>query len=84
LESSSCQRPVGELLALAWARVRRAFARFEQLGVPFEAARTREQLAAVEPAAAARSLLQAALSTSERLDCAPRTHAVQARLIALA
>jgi hypothetical protein len=64
--------------------LRRSLARFEQLGVPFEAARTREQLAAVEPAAAARSLLQAALSTYERLDCAPRTHAVQARLIALA
>jgi len=31
--------------------LRRALARFEQLGVPFEAARTREQLAAVEPAA---------------------------------
>ena len=51
--------------------LRRALAGFERLGVPFEAARTRERLAAVEPPGAARSLLEAALATYERLACAP-------------
>ncbi|HYJ72658.1 MAG TPA: hypothetical protein VE265_09310, partial [Actinomycetota bacterium] len=60
--------------------LRRALAGFERLGVPFEAARTREQLAAVEPPGAARSLLEAALATYERLGCAPRGRAVRARL----
>ena len=60
--------------------LRRALAGFERLGVPFEAARTRERLAAVEPPGAARSLLEAALATYERLGCAPRERAVRARL----
>jgi hypothetical protein len=60
--------------------LRRALAWFERLGVPFEAARTRERLAAVEPPGAARSLLEAALATYERLGCAPRGRAVRARL----
>jgi hypothetical protein len=64
--------------------LRRALARFERLSVPFEAARTREHLAALEPPTAARPLLEAARSTYERLDCRPRQHAVQARLLALA
>jgi hypothetical protein len=64
--------------------LRRALARFERLSVPFEAARTREELAALEPSRAARPLLEAALSTYERLACAPRQHAVQGRLLALA
>jgi len=64
--------------------LRRALALFERLSVPFEAARTREHLAAMEPAAAARPLLEAARSTYERLECTPRQHAVQARLLTLA
>jgi DNA-binding SARP family transcriptional activator len=66
-----------------WA-LRRALARFERLGVAFEAARTREHLAALEPPTAARPLLDAALLTYQRLDCTPRQHAVQARLLTLA
>jgi len=38
----------------------------------------------MEPAAAARPLLEAARSTYERLECTPRQHAVQARLLTLA
>jgi class 3 adenylate cyclase len=52
----------------------------ERLGVQFEAARTREHLASVAPAAEAWSLLEAALATYERLACAPRGRAVRARL----
>jgi hypothetical protein len=79
----------GETLALVQAAqlaggaaqaLRRALAGFERLGVPFEAARTRERLAAVEPPGAARSRLEAALATYERLRCAPRGRAVRARL----
>jgi hypothetical protein len=55
--------------------LRRALARFERLSVPFEAARTREHLAALESPTAARPLLKAALSTYERLACTPRQHA---------
>ena len=62
----------------------RALARFERLSVPFEAARTREHLAALESPTAARPLLKAALSTYERLACTPRQHAARARLLALA
>jgi DNA-binding SARP family transcriptional activator len=60
--------------------LRRALGGFERLGEAFEAARTRERLAAVEPTGAARSLLEAALATYERLACAPRERAVRARL----
>jgi hypothetical protein len=58
---------------------RRALGGFERLGEAFEAARTREQLAVVEPASA-RSLPEAALATYERLACGPRERAVRARL----
>jgi tetratricopeptide (TPR) repeat protein len=64
--------------------LRRALAGFERLGDPFEAARTREHLAAVTPAQEARSLLEAARATYERLACAPRERAVRARLDRLA
>ena len=37
-----------------------------------------------EPPTAARQLLDAALSTYDRLACPPRRHAVRARLLALA
>ena len=47
-------------------------------------ARTREQLATVVPAPRARSLLEAALATYERLACAPRGRAARAHLGALA
>ena len=60
--------------------LRRALSGFERLGVQFEAARTREHLASVAPAAEARPLLEAALATYERLACAPRGRAVRARL----
>ena len=60
--------------------LRRALAGFERLGEAFEAARTREHLASVAPAAEARPLLEAALATYERLACAPRGRAVRARL----
>ena len=63
--------------------MRRALDRFEQLGDPFEAARNREHLAAVAPAPDARSLLEAAIATYERLACAPRERAARARLGAL-
>ena len=57
--------------------LRRALAHFERLGVPFEAARTREHLAAVAPPSAALPLLEAALSTYERLDAVPHQRAVR-------
>jgi hypothetical protein len=60
--------------------LRRALSGFERLGVQFEAARTREHLASVAPAAEALSPLEAALATYERLACAPRGRAVRARL----
>jgi hypothetical protein len=63
--------------------LRRALASFERLAVPFEAARTREHLAALTPPATARPLLVAARSTYGRLACPPRQHAVQARLLTL-
>jgi hypothetical protein len=63
--------------------LRRALARFERLSVPFEAARTREHLAALEPPTAAGPLLEAA-STYERLAYTSRQHTVQTRLLTLA
>jgi DNA-binding SARP family transcriptional activator/tetratricopeptide (TPR) repeat protein len=85
-----CDRAEGLLHARAGRRpaarraLRRALARFEQLEVPFEAARTREGLAAVEPAPAARSLLEAAMATYQRLGAGPCLLAVRSRLTALA
>jgi DNA-binding SARP family transcriptional activator len=63
--------------------LRRALASYERLSIPFEAARTREQLATLEPHTAARPLLEAARSTYQHLACTPRQHAVQARLLTL-
>jgi hypothetical protein len=57
---------------------------FERLGVPFEAARTREHLATVVPAAEARSLLEAAGATYQRLGATPGHQAVKDRLLTLA
>lgn len=77
--SAEAGRPQEAVRAL-----RRALARFERLGVPFEAARTREHLAALEPPTAAGPLLEAALWTYERPACTSRQHTVQARLLTLA
>jgi hypothetical protein len=84
-----CDRAEGLVHARAGRRpaarraLRRALARFEELEVPFEAAGTREQLAAVEPAPAAHSLLEAATATYQRLGAGPRLQAVRSRLAAL-
>jgi hypothetical protein len=90
LLAPACDRAEGLLHAGAGRRreaaraLRRALDGFERLGVPFEAARTREDQAAVVPAAAARPLLQAASSAYERLGAVPGHRAVQSRLLALA
>jgi DNA-binding SARP family transcriptional activator len=73
----------GGRAAEAVRALRRAVAQFDRLDVPFEAAGTREHLAALEPPPAARPLLEAALATYGRLACTPRRQAVQARLLAL-
>jgi hypothetical protein len=71
-----CDRAEGVLHAESGRRgeaarsLRRALARFEELSVPFEAARTRERLAPFEPPAVARRLAQAARSTYRRLGAA--------------
>jgi hypothetical protein len=90
-EDARPARPVGDRVeGLAHARAGRvaeagrALDRFERLGDPFEVARTRERLASVAPAPEARSLLETALATYERLACAPRGRAARARLGALA
>ena len=70
----------GGRLPQARRALRRALAGFDRLGVPFEAARTREHLAALEPAGTARPLLQAALSTYERLGAVPRQQALRVAL----
>jgi hypothetical protein len=90
LLAPACDRGEGLLHAGAGRRreaaraLRAAVDGFERLGVPFEAARTREQLAAVVPAAEARSLLEAAGSTYERLGAAPGHRAIRDRLLTLA
>ena len=90
LLAPACDRGEGLLHASAGRRreaaraLRAAIGGFERLGVPFEAARTREQLATVVPAAAARPLLEAAGSTYERLGATPGHRAVKERLLTLA
>ena len=90
LLAPACDRAGGRVpapggrAAEAGRALRRAVARYDRLDVPFEAARTREHLAALEPPPAARRLLEAALATYERLACTPGRQAVQARLLALA
>jgi hypothetical protein len=58
----------------------RALERFQQISVPFEAARTQEHLATVEPAHA-EHLLSGALATYERLGAVPSEKAVRARVL---
>jgi class 3 adenylate cyclase len=66
----------------AGARVllERALAEYERLGNPFEAARTREYLAAALPAAKREAVLDAALRQYERLGAAPYAERVRASL----
>lgn len=90
LLAPSCDRAEGLVHAQASRMpeairaLRRSLARFGRLSVPFEAAKTREHLAALEPATTARPLLQVARETYERLGSTPHQQAVQARLLALA
>jgi class 3 adenylate cyclase/tetratricopeptide (TPR) repeat protein len=58
----------------------RALARFEELSVPFEAARTRELLAGVADAAEIGDILRPALETYERLGAEPFAERVRATL----
>jgi class 3 adenylate cyclase len=62
------------------ALLRRAVERFDELPVVFEAARSREILADHVDPAEARSLLEAALATYERLGAAPAATRVRQRL----
>jgi tetratricopeptide (TPR) repeat protein len=67
------KREAGRLL-------RRALRQFKEMSVPFEAARTQEHLATVEPAQAT-DLLSSALETYVGLGARPREKAVRARLL---
>ena len=58
----------------------RALDRFEDLSVVFEAARTREALAAVVPEDQGAALLQQALEAYERLGARPHAVRIRARL----
>ena len=60
--------------------LRRAVAGFEQLTVPFEAARSRELLASLESGAGRELLLREALATYERLKARPFAERVRAAL----
>jgi hypothetical protein len=90
LLAPACDRGEGVLHAGAGRRreaaraLRAAVGGFERLGVPLEAARAREQLATVVPAAEARSLLEAAGSTYQRLGATPGHRAIRDRLLTLA
>jgi hypothetical protein len=64
----------------AQAGLRRAVRAFDRLGERFEAARTREELAAVSSAADSNALLRAALEVYEQLGAAPAAGRVRARL----
>jgi len=59
---------------------RKALAEFDRLGVPLEAARTREWLAGVVGGDEARSLVHQALSTYESLRAKPHAERVRATL----
>ena len=58
----------------------RALKRFEELGVVFDAALTKERLAAVLPNGQATRLLREALATYKQLDAAPHAERLQAAL----
>ena len=60
--------------------LREAVGEFERLGAPFEAARARESLALVAPAAEASTALDAARETYEQLGARPHAARVHALL----
>jgi hypothetical protein len=62
--------------------LRRALDRFEEMAVPFEAARTREHLAILQSGQPARRLFMEAMGAYERLGARPWQEAVQRRLSA--
>jgi DNA-binding SARP family transcriptional activator/tetratricopeptide (TPR) repeat protein len=81
-----CDRAAGLVAAAegerreAEAALRRAVDAFDALGVRFEAARTREELAALRPRADARPLLQSALDVYEQVGATPSVQRVRSRL----
>jgi tetratricopeptide (TPR) repeat protein len=81
-----CDRAAGLAAAAAGQRseadeaLNRAVQVFDELGVRFEAARTREELAGLRPLTEARSLLQAALEVYEQLGATPSAQRVRSRL----
>jgi class 3 adenylate cyclase len=82
----TCDRAEGDVAAAGGdtAAARRLWTRaiegFERLGVPFEAARTRERLAAASPDDVAAGLLEDALATYERMRAVPSAERVRAAL----
>jgi hypothetical protein len=82
----TCDRAEGDVMAAAGdpaaARVlwTRALEGFERLGIPYEAARTRERLAAASPDDAAAALLRNALATYEEMHATPSAERVRAAL----
>jgi hypothetical protein len=62
--------------------LRRALEAYERIGMPFEAARTREHLAQVSDGAERATLLRGALETYERLGATPHAERVRVALTA--
>jgi tetratricopeptide (TPR) repeat protein len=81
-----CDRAAGLAAAAGGSRreaddaLSRAVHVFDELGVRFEAARTREELARLRPPTDARSLLQAALDVYEQVGATPSSQRVRSRL----
>ena len=82
----TCDRAEGDIAAAGgdtaaahrlWAR---ALEGFERVGVPYEAARSRERLAATSSDDAATVLLENALATYEEMQAAPSAERVRAAL----
>jgi class 3 adenylate cyclase len=82
----TCDRAEGDIAAAGgdtaaahrlWTR---ALEGFERVGVPYEAARTRERLAAASSDDAAAALLENALATYEEMQAAPSAERVRAAL----
>ena len=82
----NCDRAEGDLAATGGSTAAarslwtRALEGFERVGVPYEAARTRERLAAVSTGEVAAALLEKALATYEQLRAAPAAERVRAAL----
>ena len=83
----TCDRAEGDVAAAGGDTVAarrlwtRALEDFERLGVPYEAARTKERLAATSPDDVAAALLDNALATYERMQAVPSAERVRATLI---